>query len=245
MFLGVRLELVQCREEPGLRTKVFEATHRDVEFSVIEFDYTNRTYYHGAVYLKKLGCVERVAIQGEALSDVEETIRRKLRVGHEYRRLQLNASSHILHVVGATPDQKPHWRTVCVDFDGVICGHAEWRGADVVNGVPVPGAFAFLVRVHLAGYKILIHTARLAAPIHEHNTIITALEGWFYEHGLDDDVIEALDYHTGHAKPFAKLYVDDRAYRFEGTWPDLNDIEKKPWDAEHDYINDRELLSKT
>ena len=114
-------------------------------------------------------------------------------------------------------------RTLCVDFDGVIHSYAsEWKGACIIPDPPVPGAFEWLTEMvdykDESGntFKICIYSSRSKEP-----GAIGAMREWFEEHGLPAAVFAQLEFPT--QKPPAFLLIDDRAYCFEGTFPEA------PW----------------
>ena len=49
---------------------------------------------------------------------------------------------------------------VAVDFDGTICRKAKWPKM----GKPVPGAVAWMKRIHKAGAKLILYTMRSGKP---------------------------------------------------------------------------------
>ena len=123
--------------------------------------------------------------------------------------------------------------TVAVDFDGVIHSYVTpWEGTDIIPDPPVEGALEWLYEL-LQTYRVVIVSSRagdLAA--------VQAMHEWLQEHstpeqwagvgerpGLCDIVI------TDQKVP-AVLYIDDRAYPFEGpdTFPSVETIQEfKPW----------------
>ncbi len=146
------------------------------------------------------------------------------------------------------PVREPRpWRTrIACDFDGVI--HAcegPHQGSTIVPDAPVPGALDFIRRAHLKGIEILIHTARLAwdpsAYFHEETTIeerVEAIRKWFLEHGLEEVVLdESVRFHTGPGKPYAEIYLDDRAVEFRGHFPDLETLaDFEPWNKIERFV---------
>lgn len=112
-------------------------------------------------------------------------------------------------------------KTVCVDFDGVIHAFTSpWTHGREIHDGPVPGAIDFL---HELGkyFKVVILSSRVNDSGGE-----TAIREWLKQYGmLTYKVIEITD-----TKPPAALYIDDRAYCFEGTFPSIQEIKNfKPW----------------
>jgi hypothetical protein len=120
--------------------------------------------------------------------------------------------------------------TLCLDFDGVIHSYTSpWKGASIVSDPPVPGAIAFL-REAVKEYTVAIYSSRR----HQEGGL-EAMQEWLRycaeeaAHSDEDlkwlDEIEWPDY-----KPSAFLTIDDRALRFTGEWPSLDEIRLfKPW----------------
>ena len=136
------------------------------------------------------------------------------------------------------------------DFDGVLHSYRSgWKGIDIIPDPPVPGAIPMLYS-YLETFRCAIFSARSAQPEGRE-----AMKTWLAHH---DEVFRAqpiadalLPIPTGKAlwdaflekgrlveriafpkvKPAAKVYIDDRAYRFDGTWPDLGELQRaaQPW----------------
>ena len=57
-----------------------------------------------------------------------------------------------------------------------------------------------------------------------------AIYDWFVKHGLNPEVLNELTIHGGPDKPKAVIYIDDRAFHFEGLFPSTDFIKSfKPW----------------
>jgi hypothetical protein len=112
--------------------------------------------------------------------------------------------------------------TVAVDFDGVIHSYTSpWVAAAVIPDPPVEGAIEWLNQIRQT-YEVVIFTTR-----GESYEGATAVREWLIEHGLEDGdgqvVVTAV-------KPKALIYIDDRAWRFEGTFPTADEIHTaRPW----------------
>lgn len=121
-------------------------------------------------------------------------------------------------------------RTLCVDFDGVIHSYAsEWQGATVIPDPPVPGAFEWLAKMVDYSdddgntFEIAVYSSRSKEP-----GAIEAMQAWFTANGLPWDVFLKLTFPT--QKPPAFMLIDDRAFCFEGFWPDAQwIIDFKSW----------------
>lgn len=111
--------------------------------------------------------------------------------------------------------------SVAVDFDGVIHSYTSgWVAPDVISDPPVDGAIAWLDAM-LDKFKVFIFSTRcddLDARV--------AMRAWLKRHGLDR--ADEIEFTTG--KPPCLIYIDDRAWRFEGTFPTANQIHSaRPW----------------
>ena len=119
-------------------------------------------------------------------------------------------------------------KTVCIDFDGVI--HSYTSGWDKIGGAcsildgPVPGAFEAIAS-YVQLFDVVIFSTRGATP-----GAPEAMHNWFHEHGMPEHVLSKLTIHGGGDKPKAVLYIDDRGYQFDGSFPSVEYIDKyKPW----------------
>lgn len=117
---------------------------------------------------------------------------------------------------------------IALDWDGCIdsyvSGHKE--RPDIFNDPPVPGAIAWLTEVILAGKLIVINSTRLEhhddVLAHE---IATAMKTYLIKNGCPPDVAHALHFWSEEGKPRARVYIDDRGYRFEGTFPSVAELD--------------------
>jgi hypothetical protein len=101
-------------------------------------------------------------------------------------------------------------RTICIDFDGVLHSYSKgWQGATVLE-LPVPGAQAFVRRLQSLGFEVVIQSTRAAT-----SQGYAAIRGWLHEHHFTGDIT------VTHEKPMAVLYVDDRGYRFTGSFDEV------------------------
>lgn len=100
--------------------------------------------------------------------------------------------------------------TIAIDFDGVIHSYVSGWTGDVPRDNPMPGVEDALIKMKEDGWTLKILSTRKKEFI----------EAWLVKHGLDkyiDDVCNE--------KIPAKLYIDDRGYRFE-NWNDTLDFIK-------------------
>lgn len=122
------------------------------------------------------------------------------------------------------PRAKPK-KTLVVDFDGVLHSYASgWKGPTSIPDPPVPGAFAFLAQaVERFDVAVLSSRSRETGGI-------DAMKRWLADHGLDPAVLAKLRFPR--TKPPAHVYLDDRGWRFEGTFPSVDAIDAfRPWHA--------------
>ena len=115
--------------------------------------------------------------------------------------------------------------TVAVDFDGVIHSYATpWLSESHCPDPPVPGAIPFLGLLLAEKLNVVIHTTRGRTT----EGRLAVLE-YLAKHGMDTRGISVT-----HEKPPALVYIDDRAYRFDGSnWPTVGEIFRlKPWHKE-------------
>lgn len=114
-------------------------------------------------------------------------------------------------------------KSICVDFDRVIHQYTTpWSHASIISDPPVAGAFEWLTEM-VDHYIVNIFSSRS-----DHPEGVEAMQEWFKTHGLSPLVLCYLRFPTH--KPPAVLYIDDRAYRFEGTFPTVKQIaEFEPW----------------
>ena len=117
-------------------------------------------------------------------------------------------------------------KTILVDFDGVLNSYKSgWLGAAVtIPDPPVPGAIEWLTTICAdPRFKVCIYSSRSK----ERGGIHT-MKDWLHDLGVPDQIIDSIDFPI--EKPSAFLTIDDRAFRFMGTFPTLEQInEFKPW----------------
>jgi len=130
--------------------------------------------------------------------------------------------------------------TLCVDFDGVLHLYTSgWYGADSVRDGPTPGAMSWLARV-TKDYNVAVSSSRS-----QHVAGILAME-----RALKRWLVDELGYEEGWRvfnslsfpaeKPIAHLYIDDRGYCFQGTFPTVEEIEAfVPWNRERSGVPSR------
>ena len=113
-----------------------------------------------------------------------------------------------------------------IDFDGVIHSYTSgWLGATAVSDPPVPGAIEWLTEMSTK-YTLAIFSAR-----NRHAGAVDAMKAWLLQFGLSEEVLKKIKFPK--QKIPAHLYIDDRAWRFEGTFPSTDLIDAfKPWNRQ-------------
>lgn len=100
-------------------------------------------------------------------------------------------------------------RTVAFDFDGVLHSYESgWTGS-IPTDPPVPGARECVEAFVASGYAVVVFSCR--ALVEEG---ARGIVDWLAKHGFPPCDVTVV-------KPHAILYVDDRAFRFEGDWSAL------------------------
>ena len=120
-------------------------------------------------------------------------------------------------------------QTICIDLDGTLAGYDGWKGADHF-GAPLPGAREALAGLRARGWRIIIFTTRGDRE---------KVGAYLRRHGLMFDYInEHPDQPAGTnpGKPFAHVYVDDRAVTYRGDWAATIDevLNFQPWTPHSD-----------
>lgn len=118
---------------------------------------------------------------------------------------------------------------IACDWDGVIDSYVTGHKGrpDIFSDPPVPGAMAWLTELHMKGKSVVIHSTRL-----EHHDEVLAVEievamkRYLVSNGCPPDVVHGLAFWSGEGKPRARVYIDDRGYRFEGTFPSVDELDK-------------------
>lgn len=114
--------------------------------------------------------------------------------------------------------------SVAVDFDGVIHSYTSpWVAAHVIPDPPVPGAIEWIDRI-AADFDVIVFTTRARTWRGRR-----AVRRWLYEQAY---YLHEHEIRITAKKPPALIYVDDRAWRFEGPWmfPTKDDIYRaRPW----------------
>ena len=103
--------------------------------------------------------------------------------------------------------EKGEKKTIALDFDGVLHSYTSgWTGWTPLD-MPVPGAQDFVLDLLELGYSVVIYSARFSEGVGR-----SGAARWMAEHGFPPGI------HLATLKPQASLYVDDRGFRFEGSF---------------------------
>lgn len=110
-------------------------------------------------------------------------------------------------------------KSIAIDFDGVLHAYTSpWTKASEVRDGPTPGALEAVKEYIMAGYNVVVYSARANDPDGE-----VAMHQWLQKHGFP--VL-----HIATEKPHAELYIDDRGFQFIGDWPSVEYISSfRPW----------------
>jgi hypothetical protein len=122
--------------------------------------------------------------------------------------------------------------TICLDFDGVIhCYDTPWINAQTIPDPPVPGAFKFIESLWANGFRVAIHSSR-SHQVDAVGAMRTWMAGHLMMAGKTGEEAAAFvdNIEWAYHKPAAFLTIDDRVLRFDGVWPNPEDLRSfKPW----------------
>lgn len=134
---------------------------------------------------------------------------------------------------------------LCLDFDGVLHSYTSgWQGPRTINDPPVQGALTWLVNTVQSG-KMRVHIYSSRSRYWFGRAAMRAwLKRWLFNMntGLDavgvEDVLSQITFPK--YKPPAMVSIDDRAIRFTGTFPPLEQLlQSKPWNKKGVTIGGR------
>lgn len=123
-------------------------------------------------------------------------------------------------------------KTIAIDFDGVIHAYRRgWHDGSIYDN-PIDGAFDAIRKFQKQGMAVFIHTTRSPETVAD----------WLGERAPDFDIVYNIDPFpvfwdrtdqilvTDRKLP-AAAYIDDRAVRFIGYWPEtlqyMRDLEEQ------------------
>lgn len=126
--------------------------------------------------------------------------------------------------------------TIAVDFDGVIHSYtSSWKGAGYIPDAPVPGAIEWLNKMQ-EKFDIVIFTTRGKWFWNRWK-----IKAWLWDNGYTEQGAETwtdLKIKVTATKPPALIYIDDRAWRFNGVFPGPQTVHRMiPWNKPNKYGN--------
>ncbi|MDP3269987.1 MAG: HAD hydrolase family protein [Legionella sp.] len=109
---------------------------------------------------------------------------------------------------------------ICIDIDGTICNIREPHEA-YCDVRPLEGAAEKIKQFKDKGHYIILCTARHMKTCESNVGMVIARQGltlleWLKKHDFVYDEI-------WFGKPYAHVYIDDRALKFEGLWSDVQE----------------------
>ncbi len=109
-------------------------------------------------------------------------------------------------------------------LDGVINPYqTRFVAIDDIPDPPVPGSLEFIRKALDDGFQVYIFSTR-----NRDDRGKRAIHRWLIEQGLEDSYLNRLSFPED--KPIAKVYIDDRAWEFNGEFPELAEIDQfRPW----------------
>lgn len=116
-------------------------------------------------------------------------------------------------------------KTICIDIDGTLVHYEEWKGEEHFGGI-IEGASSATHKLHENGWYIIIYSTRANKEL---------ISRFLDDSKIEFDSINENPNQPENAKdgkPYADIYVDDRAICLNGDWEQtLMEIEKfKPWE---------------
>lgn len=114
-------------------------------------------------------------------------------------------------------------KNIFVDFDGVLNSYqTPFTTPTHLPDPPIPGAIEWLEEL-VKNFHVTIYTTRMLQGVAQ-----AALVDWFLRNGLPMHTIDKMSFSC--VKGGADVYIDDRAYRFEGVYPTVEELKTlKPW----------------
>lgn len=108
---------------------------------------------------------------------------------------------------------------ICIDLDGVIC-ELKKPNQSYSDLNPIPGAIEKINKLKENGHYIIIHTARHMKTCDGNVSKILKRVGkitldWLEKYNIQYDEINF-------GKPWAEIYIDDNAFRFE-NWDEIKE----------------------
>lgn len=119
-------------------------------------------------------------------------------------------------------------KKIVLDFDGVIHSYSsKWKGVNVVPDPPVNGAFK-AIRSYIDSGQMEVH---IYSSRSDDESGREAMREFFVKNGLEPEYLDKIKFPT--SKPPAFFSLDDRAERFDGAFPSVEQILSfKTWQEE-------------
>ena len=143
---------------------------------------------------------------------------------------------------------------LCIDFDGVLHSYESgWKGPRNIPDEPVIGAIHWLrsllsdpestccMAPRYLEFDVQIFSSR-SRYWGAKGAMKRWLMKWFQVYGYPADLVELLKFPT--EKPPASIFIDDRAFRFEGSFPETSQMMKmlEPWNKKNEGHQPAELI---
>lgn len=113
-------------------------------------------------------------------------------------------------------------KTIALDFDGVINSYTSGFIETRIPDPPVPGALAFIMALQNSGHTVAIYSCRASNA-----KAVELIRTYLKMHGLDERCVAAIL--ITNRKPPAGVYIDDRGYRFTGSFPTIDEVDEMAW----------------
>jgi hypothetical protein len=138
-----------------------------------------------------------------------------------------SAALHLLTDCFDSHTEKLAYPSISLDFDGVVHAYtSQWTIPEEIRDEPVPGAIEFIRELLVNKVGVAINSVR-----NQHAMAVAAMVKWLVKNGLN--LSEVLEIQFPIFKPKCKVYIDDRAFRFDGTFPKVSDLlGLKTWNEE-------------
>lgn len=109
---------------------------------------------------------------------------------------------------------------ICIDIDGTIC-HLRQPNENYSELKPIKGAVNKIKALKDKGHYIILATARHMKTCEGNEGKVIAKQGltlltWLKDYGFLYDEI-------WFGKPYAEIYIDDKGFKFEGCWDQIDE----------------------
>jgi len=118
--------------------------------------------------------------------------------------------------------------TIAIDFDGVIhkMKTVNYSVAEEIDGPPIPGSKKFCKELLGRGFNVAIFSSRGGSKLGK-----PAMCNWLERNGFPKEI------RVVERKPWADVYIDDRAYRFDGNFKSAMDYVGTPGATPETWID--------